>query len=133
MNRGTTKAHIIRAALESIAYQVDDAVHLIESETGVELQELRADGGASENAGLMQFQSNLLGKKVVKSDISELSPMGSAYIGGVGIGFWRSREEINTEKSMYQTYSPLIEPELRDVYRAGWHRAVVSVLRKNES
>lgn len=72
MNRGTTKAHIIRAALESIAYQVNDAVNLIENETGVELQELRADGGSSENVGLMQFQSNLLGKKVVKSEVAEL-------------------------------------------------------------
>ncbi|KRF10014.1 carbohydrate kinase [Paenibacillus sp. Soil766] len=133
MNRGTTKAHIIRAALESIAYQVDDAVNLIENETHVELQELRADGGASENAGLMQFQSNLLGKKVVKSEVAELSPMGSAYIGGVGIGFWSSWEEVKNEKSIYQTYLPLIDPEVRDVYRAGWKRAIVSVLRKNES
>jgi glycerol kinase len=129
MNRGTTKAHIIRAALESIAYQVNDAVHLLEFETGVILQELRADGGASENVGLMQFQSNLLGKNVVISEVAELSPMGSVYIGGVGSGFWSSWEEVMTFKSNNQTYVPLIDPEVRDVYRAGWNRAIGSVLR----
>ncbi|CAN7385905.1 glycerol kinase GlpK [Paenibacillus sp. LjRoot153] len=130
MNRGTTKAHIIRAALESIAYQVYDAVNLLEKETGVTLQELRADGGASENVGLMQFQSNLLGKNVVKSKVAELSPMGSVYIGGVGIGFWTSLSEITHKDTACHIYLPSIEIEVREAYCAGWKKAVNSVLQE---
>ncbi|MDD9268950.1 glycerol kinase GlpK [Paenibacillus sp. GCM10023248] len=129
MNRGTTKAHIIRAALESIAYQVYDAVKLMERETGVELMELRADGGASGNASLMQFQSDLLGRAVVKSEVAELSAMGSAYLGGVGIGFWPSLGSIGASGGRsYRHYVPAMKEEARAAYCAGWHKAVASVL-----
>lgn len=129
MNRGTTKAHIVRAALESIAYQVYDAVKLMEHETGVALMELRADGGASDNASLMQFQSDLLGKIVVKSEVSELSAMGSAYLGGVGIGFWPTLDSVRASGSQgYRHYGPIMKEEVRDAHCAGWQKAVASVL-----
>jgi glycerol kinase len=103
MNRGTGKAHIIRAALESIAYQVHDAVELMESESGIRLKELRTDGGASDNALLMQFQADMLQQTVIKSDVAELSAMGSVYMGGLGIGFWSSSGEIAEHHKSYLT------------------------------
>ncbi|NOV01082.1 glycerol kinase GlpK [Paenibacillus planticolens] len=130
MNRGTTKAHIIRAALESIAFQVYDAVKLMESETGVALQELRADGGASDNANLMQFQADLLGKTVVKSEVAELSALGSVYLGGVGIGFWPSLESVRSEQEGYVTYPSTMKPEVREAHCSGWKKAVNSVLTR---
>lgn len=128
MNRGTTKAHIIRAAIESIAYQVYDAVNLMEDETGVALQELRADGGASDNGSLMQFQADLLGKSVVKPEVAELSALGSAYLGGVGIGFWPSLESVCSKQEGSLTYQSKMKPEVREAYCLGWKKAVTSVL-----
>lgn len=128
MNRGTGKAHIIRAALESIAYQVRDAVELMQSESGIRLRELRADGGASENAALMQFQADLLMQKVVKSDVAELSAMGSVYMGGLGTGFWESPADIAARQKGCRTYEPSMDPDRRERLYAGWKRAVNSVL-----
>ncbi|GFZ91962.1 glycerol kinase [Paenibacillus marchantiophytorum] len=130
MNRGTNKAHIIRAALESIAYQVYDAVKLIEDETGIALQELRADGGGTSNDSLMKFQSDLLGKSVRKSEVAELSSLGSAYIGGISIGFWTSMTEITSKDNACHIYTPTIEIEVREAYCAGWKKAVNSVLQE---
>lgn len=128
MNRGTGKAHIIRAALESIAYQVRDAVELMQSEAGIPLQELRTDGGASDNALLMQFQADMLERTVVKSDVAELSAMGSVYMGGLGIGFWSSQEEIVSHNKSYRKYEPLMESKTRECYYEGWKKAVASLL-----
>ncbi|WP_159886951.1 glycerol kinase GlpK [Paenibacillus puerhi] len=133
MNRGTGKAHIIRAALESIAYQVLDAVQLIEAESGVPLQELRADGGASGNEVLMQFQADLLSRRVVKSDVAELSAMGAVYMGGLGAGFWSSTDEIEALHTSYCPYEPVMETEIREAYCLGWRRAVASVLHNTEA
>lgn len=131
MSRGTNKAHIIRAALESIAYQVRDAVQLIEAESGVPLQELRADGGATGNTRLMQFQADLLSRPVVKSEVAELSAMGSVYMGGLGAGFWTSMQEIVQKQKSYTRYEPRMAAELRDAYCQGWQRAVASVLHNS--
>jgi glycerol kinase len=128
MNRGTGKAHIIRAALESIAYQVRDAVELMQSESGIRLKELRTDGGASDNGTLMQFQADMLLQTVFKSDVAELSAMGSVYMGGLGIGFWSSPDEIAKLQKLYRTYEPLMEVDVRERYYTGWKRAVASVL-----
>ncbi|WP_282936020.1 glycerol kinase GlpK [Paenibacillus sp. RC67] len=133
INRGTHKSHIIRAALESIAYQVYDAVQLIEAESGVPLQELRADGGATGNQLLMQFQADLLLRPVVKSEVAELSAMGSAYMGGLGVGFWSSLEEIVSslsKRQSYVRYSPQMAVKDREAYYQGWQRAVASVLQR---
>ncbi|GGG08318.1 glycerol kinase GlpK [Paenibacillus abyssi] len=130
MNRGTNKAHIIRAALESIAYQVRDAVELMLSETGICLKELRTDGGASDNATLMQFQADMLNQTVVKSDIAELSAMGSVYMGGLGVGFWASMDDITAQSRSFRVYHPSIDSAQRDRDYSGWKRAVASVLVK---
>ena len=88
LTRGSTKAHLARAALEAIAYQTLDAVRAMEAACGVQLAELRADGGATANAWLMQFQADLLGVPVVVPEIAETTALGAAYLAGVGIGLW---------------------------------------------
>lgn len=130
MNRGTRKAHVIRAAIESIAYQVRDAVELMQAESGVQLKELRADGGASDNAALMQFQADVLAKTVMKSHVTELSAMGSVYIGGFGSGFWESLSEIEAQRMPYEVYEPLMPEAEREQNYQGWKRAVASVLKQ---
>ncbi|UQZ82326.1 Glycerol kinase [Paenibacillus konkukensis] len=128
MNRGTGKAHIVRAALESIAYQVCDAVKLLESASGLRLAELRADGGASDNAALMQFQADMLGQPVAKPEVAELSAIGSVYLGGLGVGFWRSQDEIAALPAVYREYRPAMDAVRRENYYAGWRQAVATVL-----
>jgi len=130
MNRGTGKAHIIRAAIESIAYQVRDAVELISEESGIPLVELRTDGGATENQLLMQFQSDILSRKVIKSDVAELSAMGSVYMGGLGVGLWSAIEQISGLRKTYFVYEPSMEVELREQHYGGWKHAVASVLNQ---
>lgn len=133
MNRGTGKAHIIRAALESIAYQVRDSAELMEAETGIPLTDLRADGGASENGLLMQFQADMLGRSVSKSDVAELSALGSVYMGGLGVGFWRSVEEIAGQRRTYRTYNPDMGSAERERNYEGWKKAVAAVLQGTET
>jgi glycerol kinase len=128
MNRGSNKAHIVRAALESIAYQVYEAVELMQSESGIPLAELRTDGGASDNHGLMQFQAGLLNRCVVKSKVAELSAMGSAYMGGLGVGFWSSLEDIVSAGESYSRYEPVMDDVSRKRFITGWKRAVACVL-----
>lgn len=129
MNRGTGRAHIVRAAIESIAYQVRDAVELLEAESGIALKELRADGGATDNAVLMQFQADLLGRTVDKSEAAELSALGSAYLGGLGTGFWPSLDRLVRETGRkYRSYAPVMALEERENHYSGWKRAVASVI-----
>ncbi|MDF2938083.1 MAG: glycerol kinase [Paenibacillaceae bacterium] len=128
MNRGTTKAHIIRAALESIAYQVYEAVELMQSESGIQLKELRTDGGASDNRRLMELQASLLDRSVVKSGVAELSAMGSAYMGGLGTGLWSSLEEIHSNAGAGIRYEPGMGEASRKRFIDGWKHAVACVL-----
>lgn len=129
MNRGSSKSHVVRAALESIAYQVYEAVELIQAESGIPLQELRADGGASDNPVLMQFQADLLKRTVVKPQVAELSAMGSAYMGGLGVGFWSSQEELASLETPARRYEPAMEDGVRERNLEGWKRAVACVLQ----
>lgn len=128
MNRGTGKAHIIRAALESIAYQVRDAVELLQAESGISLRELRADGGAADNGFLMQFQSDMLSKRVVRSGVAELSAMGSVYMGGLAVGYWSSLEEIIKQQTKPRSYEPQMDLNVSERYYSGWKHAVAAVL-----
>jgi glycerol kinase len=130
LSRGSGKAHIVRAALESIAYQIRDAVELMEQESGITLEELKADGGATGNQFLMQFQSDILHAKVVKSAVPELSAMGSVYLGGLGIQFWSTPAEIAELQEINQTYTPAMQQQESEKYYQGWKNAVVRVLSK---
>ncbi|MDQ0900887.1 glycerol kinase GlpK [Paenibacillus sp. V4I7] len=132
MSRGSGRSHIIRAALESIAYQVNDAVKLMQSESGIRLKELRADGGASDNTTLMQFQADVLERRVIKSEVAELSAMGSVYLGGLGVGFWLSLDEHKNPGQVYSIYESKMQENIRDQHIAGWNRAVTSVLYTNK-
>ncbi|BFT69487.1 glycerol kinase GlpK [Paenibacillus sp. P36] len=128
MNRGTTKAHVVRAALESIAYQVYEAIELIQNESGVPIQELKADGGATANPNLMQFQADILQRNVIKSEVAELSAMGSVYMGGLGTDFWSSQDEIASLQKSFHVYTPDMSDKQREQYVTGWKRAVAGVL-----
>ncbi|AET61153.1 glycerol kinase 2 [Paenibacillus terrae HPL-003] len=128
INRSTRKGHIVRAALESIAYQVKDAVILMQSSSGINLNKLYVDGGASGNATLMQFQADMLGTQVIKSGIAEVSALGSMYLGGIYTGWWSSAKEIVSQSGLGNIYDSKMEIEQREVNYAGWKRAVTSVL-----
>lgn len=132
MSRGSGRSHIIRAALESIAYQVNDAVELMQSESGIRLKELRTDGGASDNITLMQFQADMLERRVIKSEVTELSAMGSVYLGGLGVGFWLSLDEIKNRSQAHSVYESKMPENIREQHIAGWNRAVASVLCTNK-
>jgi glycerol kinase len=129
MNRATGKGHIVRAALESIAYQVYDALEQLQKISGVAMGELRADGGAAGNPLLMQFQSDLLNKKVVQSDVMELSALGSVYLGGLAVGVWGSMAEIESSVRGYRVYTPQMDAAARDKCLAGWRHAVSTLLQ----
>ncbi len=124
MPRNTTKAHVVRAALESIAYQVKDLISLMETRGDIKLKELRVDGGPTRNNFLMQFQSDMLQRKVNRSVIEEVSALGAAFMAGLATGFWKDIVEI---KSLHNK-GKLFEPEMgnstvNDLY-AGWKKAV---------
>jgi glycerol kinase len=123
LTRGTTKAHLARAALEAMAYQTVDAVRAMEASSGVQLEELRADGGATANAWMLQFQADLLGVPVVVPEISETTALGAAYLAGVATGEWSEADvrEMWTEAARYEPQMPADQrAELLD----GWQQAV---------
>jgi glycerol kinase len=123
LTRGTGQAHLARAALEAIAYQTVDAVRAMEKTSGVELTELRADGGATGNDWLMQFQADVLGVPVVLPEIPETTALGAAYLAGVGIGRW-TLEQIRTSWREKRRYEPAISEDQRQTLLRGWHRAL---------
>lgn len=127
LNRSSGRREIMRAALESIAHQVTDAVALLEQETGIKLKELRVDGGATTNGLLMQLQADLLRAPVACPEAVELSALGSAYIGGLALGFWR-REELEALYRKSRTYAPAMGEEQRFKLRRGWLSAVAGTL-----
>lgn len=106
ITRGTTKNHIARAALESIAYQTYDVLKAMEADSDLQIKELRVDGGATENDLLMQFQSDILNTKILRTQTSEITALGAAYLAGLGIGFWDSIEEVEKKWEQRKTYSP---------------------------
>ncbi|WP_276352266.1 glycerol kinase GlpK [Cohnella caldifontis] len=128
MNRSTGREHIVRAAVESIAYQVRDAAELMAGETGIPLIKLNADGGATANPLLMQFQADMLHLPLRISKIAELSAMGSVYLAGLGAGYWTSLDEITALEVEAYHYAPAMEAEARDKNYEGWKRAVRAVV-----
>ena len=124
LTRGTRREHIIRAAQESIAYQVLDLVWAMESDTGVPLTELKADGGASRDGFLMQFQSDIIDRPVSRPAIRETTALGAAYLAGLATGVWRDTEGLSTLWKPGKTFSPQMDKEERDRLTAQWHKAV---------
>ncbi|MGC8751698.1 glycerol kinase GlpK [Hydrotalea sp.] len=124
LTRGTTAAHIARAVIESIAYQTVDVLKAMEADSGIAIHELRVDGGATANRLLMQFQSNILGCNVVKPAVTETTALGAAYLAGLGVGFYTSRNEIAALWQMAQTFHPHSSTHEMQQLMAGWQRAV---------
>ena len=124
LTRGANKNHIIRAALESIAYQSKDLVKAMEEDSGFDLKTMRVDGGATANDFLMQFQSDILGVQVQRPDVTETTALGAAYLAGLAVGFWSSRDEISSNWKVDKTFeSEMAENKRTDLF-AGWQRAV---------
>ena len=124
ITRGTKREHIIRAAQESIAYQVADLVQAMEADTGMPLNWLKADGGASRDRFLMQFQADILAKEVRRPAIRETTALGAAYLAGLATGVWKDQEEIKRLWMCETTFAPDMEQARREKLVSGWHKAV---------
>jgi glycerol kinase len=123
LTRGSTRAHLARAALEAIAYQSVDAVRAIERASNRTLDELRADGGATANRWLMQFQADVLGVPVLVPEVAETTAQGAAYLAGVGCGLWTIDYLASTWREQVR-YEPVITADQRDELLGWWHRAL---------
>ncbi|MBR3083532.1 MAG: glycerol kinase GlpK [Oscillospiraceae bacterium] len=124
LTRGAGRNHIIRAALESIAYQSADVLRAMEEDTGMCLSVLRADGGASANSFLMQFQADIMGRTIVRPMIRETTALGAAYLAGLATGLWRDRDDIRSQWTLDRRYEPAMDPAERERLLQGWGRAV---------
>ena len=124
LTRGTSREHIIRAAQESIAYQVYDLVEAMEKDTGIPLSALNADGGASRDKFLMQFQSDILNKPLHRPAITETTALGAACLAGLAVGMWKDRSELRQRRLLSQNYEPHMDQARREQLLRGWHKAV---------
>ncbi len=124
LTRGTKREHIIRASLESVAFQSKDVIDAMESDTGLRLKKLSVDGGASANEFLMRFQADILGKEVERPKIIESTALGAAMLAGLSSGVWKSKEELRQIKKIDKTYSPAMDGAERDKLLRGWSKAV---------
>ena len=124
LTRGTTSGHIARAAIESIAYQTVDVLKAMEADAGVQIKELRVDGGATANNLLMQFQADLLNCKVIRPHVVETTALGAAYLAGLAVGYWNSVDEIHRQWQSERDFVPSAEASATEKAMAGWKRAV---------
>lgn len=124
ITRGTTRAHIARAALDGIAFQTYDIAQAMAKDMEAPLTELKVDGGASRNNLLMQYQSNLLGIKVVRPKITETTALGAAYLAGLAVGFWKDIDEIKNQWQVERSFEPLADSEEITAAKAGWADAI---------
>jgi len=124
LTRGSSNAHIARAALDSIAYQTYDVLKAMEADAAINITELRVDGGATVNNGLMQFQSDILHCKVVRPRITETTALGAAYLAGLAVGYWKNVDEIQQQWQVDKTFSPQLETARVNGLLSGWRRAV---------
>ncbi|MEQ1797291.1 MAG: glycerol kinase GlpK [Lacibacter sp.] len=128
ITRGTTAAHIAKAALDSIAYQTADVLKAMEADSGIEIKELRVDGGATVNNLLMQFQSDLLNTAVVRPRITETTALGAAYLAGLATGYWSSIDEIQQQWQIERKFVSGMEEEKRQSLSSGWAKAVKAAM-----
>lgn len=128
LTRGTRQEHIIRATLESLAYQSCDVITAMEEDAGMKIHHLQVDGGASSNSFLMQFQSDLLNATVIRSTISETTALGAAYLAGLAIGYWKDQAAIKEQFQIARRYVPTIDPQTRERLLKGWKKAVQAAI-----
>lgn len=126
ITRGVNKYHIIRATLESLAYQVNDVLVAMKADSGIDLAALKVDGGASANDFLMQTQANIINAPVNRPQCVETTAMGAAYLAGLAVGYWESKEDVIKNWAIDQTFEPKIDDEQRSKMIKGWNKAVKS-------
>jgi glycerol kinase len=127
LTRGSGRAQIVRATLESVAYQTRDVVDAMRADSGIALSALRVDGGMVSNAFLMQFQADILGSVVQRPVVTETTALGAAYLAGLAVGFWASPGELRQQWRVAQTFEPRMSADQRESLYAGWKRAVERV------
>lgn len=128
LSRGTNQEHIIRATLESLAYQTADVIEAMKEDSGLALSRLQVDGGASRNNFLLQFQSDILQTQVVRSLISETTALGAAYLAGLAVGYWKDQNEIRKQFQIGGKFDPKMDEASRNARMNGWKRAVSAVM-----
>jgi len=124
LTRGSKREHIIRAALESIAYQSRDVLEVIQKDSGINLKKLKVDGGAARDNFLMQFQADILGVPVVRPQVIETTALGAAYLSGLAIGFWKDKAEIAAKWKVDIEFKPDMEEKYKEKLYKGWKKAV---------
>ena len=133
LTRGANRCHIVRAAVESMAYQTYDVLHAMEQDAGIPLAELRVDGGAAANSFLLQFQSDITGVPVLRPSTLETTALGAAYLAGLAVGYWADLSEIRRNWQVSAAFSPAAESEKIKETLAGWHHAVRQARLSNEA
>ena len=128
ISRGTTTAHIARAALEGIAFQTMDITNAMSRDAGIPLKELKVDGGASRNNLLMQFQADILGTRVIRPQVVETTALGAAYLAGLAVGYWSSIDEIRKQWQVDRAFEPALEDKKVQEAKKGWEDAVKRTL-----
>ena len=124
ITRGTKREHMIRAAQESIAYQSADLFGAMEKDSGVKITELNVDGGASRDSFLMQFQSDILDRKLIKPKNHESTALGAAYLAGLTVGLWEDPVKLVSTREIERTYTPDMPASKREELMKGWHKAI---------
>ena len=126
LTRGVNRNHIVRATLESIAYQVNDVLQAMQEDSGIELASLQVDGGACANNFLMQFQADIMNAKVARPTTIETTAMGAAYLAGLAVGYWESKDAIKENHEIAKTFIPNMDEAKREQLLVGWHNAVMA-------
>ncbi len=124
ITRGSTSAHIARAALDSIAFQTLEVLQAMENDSGIEIRELRVDGGATVNNSLMQFQADLLQASVIRPEITETTALGAAYLAGLATGYWKNIDELSKQWQIDRTFVPVMPHHRTESLIRGWKRAI---------
>ena len=124
LTRGVNRNHIVRATLESIAYQVYDVLTAMEEDSGIKLSSLQVDGGACANDFIMQTQADIINASVVRPQCIETTAMGAAYLAGLAVGYWQNKEEIKKNHIIAKTFASHLDEDKREKILHGWHRAV---------
>jgi glycerol kinase len=124
LTRGVNKYHIIRATLESIAYQVNDVIHAMKEDAGIQLSSLKVDGGASANNFLMQTQADILNTQVIRPSCVETTAMGAAYLAGLAVGYWDSKDDVIQNCKIDKIFEPTLDSSKRNKMLKGWNKAV---------
>lgn len=124
LTRGAAKEHLIRATVESLAYQVSDLIEAMEQDSGIHLKTLKVDGGACANNFLMQFQSDILNVDVARPECIETTALGAAYLAGIAVGYWKDRDDVKSNWALSRTFTPDMEEGTRRKLLKGWKKAV---------